>query len=91
MLFRSVLQSKFTGGENLIGDIDGYANIMNYGSNKLRFTGAVPVDSEIHSRSRVKEVEVQNHKTTLTLETHIHVVGQDERPAMIYELIMVFM
>lgn len=86
-----VLQSKMTGGSNAIANISGYSNIMNYGSNKLRFTGAVPVNSEIHQRSRVKDVNVAEHKTTLTLETHIHVVGQDERPAMVYELMMVFL
>ena len=85
------LQSRMTGGSNLIGAIEGYSNIMNYGSNKLRFTGAVPVNSDIHQRSRVAAVEVSEHKTTLTLETHIHVVGQDDRPAVVYELIMVFL
>ena len=78
-------------GQDFLSQIEGWANILNYGSNKLRFTGAVPVNSEIHQRSRVKAVEVQEHKTTLTLETNIHVVGQDERPAVVYELMMVLM
>ena len=87
------LQPKMAGGADggPVGRIEGYANILNYGSNKLRFTGAVPVDSEIHQRSRVKAVDVQDHKTTLTMETNIHVVGQDDRPACVYELMMVFM
>ena len=42
-------------------------------------------------RSRLAVVDVQEHKTTLTLETHIQVVGQDDRPAVVYELMMVFM
>jgi acyl dehydratase len=79
------------GGQDFLGKISGWSNILNYGSNKLRFTGAVPVNSEIHQRSRLKSVEVQEHKTTLTLETNIHVVGQDERPAVVYELMMVLM
>ncbi len=86
-----VLQSKMKGGTNLIGDIGGYHTIMNYGSDKLRFTGPVLVNSEISQRSRVKAVKVAEHKTTVTLETHIHVVGQEERPAVVYELMMVFM
>ncbi len=85
------LQPKMAGAGGAVGQIGGYANILNYGSNKLRFTGAVPVDSEIHQRSRVKSVDVAEHKTTLTLETNIHVVGQDDRPAAVYELMMVFM
>ena len=86
------LQPAMSGqGDSAIGRIHGYANIMNYGSDKLRFTGAVPVDSEIRQRSRVRAVAVREHKTLLTLETHIHVLGQDERPAVVYELIMAFM
>ena len=85
------LQPAMAGGGDAIGNIEGWSNIVNYGSNKLRFTGAVPVDSEIHQRSRVKAVDVQDHKTTITMETNIHVVGQDERPAVVYELMFVLM
>ncbi len=85
------LQPKMAAGADGIGNIGGYANILNYGSDKLRFTGAVPVDSEIHQRSRIKSVTVQDHKTTLSMETHIHVVGQDERPAVVYEMMIVFL
>ena len=85
------LQPKMAGASDFLGQIEGWTNILNYGSNKLRFTGAVPVNSEIHQRSRVKSVDVQAHKTTLTLETNIHVLGQDERPAVVYELMLVLM
>ena len=85
------LQPKMAGGADGIGNIGGYSNILNYGSDKLRFTGAVPVDAEIHQRSRIKSVTVQDHKTTLSMETHIHVVGQDERPAVVYEMMIVFL
>lgn len=85
------LQPKMAGGSSAMERIEGYSNIMNYGSDKLRFTGAVPVNSEIHSHGRVKSVVVHDQKTVLTIENHIHVVGQDERPAVIYELILVFL
>jgi acyl dehydratase len=85
------LQPRMAGASDFLGKIEGWSNILNYGSNKLRFTGAVPVDSEIHQRSRVKAVDVAEHKTTLTLETNIHVVGQDDRPAVVYELMIVLM
>lgn len=85
------LQPKMAGASDFLGQIEGWTNILNYGSNKLRFTGAVPANSEIHQRSRVKSVAVQAHKTTLTLETNIHVLGQDERPAVVYELMLVLM
>lgn len=71
-------------------ELTGFNNILNYGSNKLRFTGAVPVNSRIHSRSRVKSVERLPKGTQLTIETNVHVVGQD-RPALVYELIAIYM
>lgn len=73
-------------------EVTGFNTMVNYGSNRLRFTGAVPSGSEIHLRSRVKSV-VRSPKgtgTQVTLEQAIHVVGQ-ERPSLIYELIMFYM
>ena len=67
-----------------------FNNMLNYGSNKLRFTGAVPVGSKIHARSRVKSVEASPKGTQVTMEQHINVVGQD-RPVVIYELIFMYM
>ncbi|MCB1687032.1 MAG: MaoC family dehydratase [Halioglobus sp.] len=72
-------------------EVTGYNNILNYGSDKLRFTGPVPVGSSVRSRSRVKEVTATPKGTRMILEQHIHVVGQDERPVLIYELIMIYM
>jgi len=72
-------------------ELTGYGNILNYGSDKLRFTGPVPVGSSIHCRSRVKEVSATPKGTKMVLEQHVHVVGQDARPVVIYELIMVYM
>ena len=72
-------------------EITGFNAIVNYGSNKLRFTGPVPAGSKLHMRSRVKEVTESPKGTIVTLEQHIHVVGQDERPVVIYELIMIYM
>lgn len=80
---------KMPGKTSLIGDIEGYGHMMNYGSDRLRFSGAVPVNSEIHSRSRIKAVEVTEKNTRLTMEQHVNIVGED-RPALIYELTMVF-
>ena len=72
-------------------EIIGYNNILNYGSDKLRFTGPVPVGCCVHMRSRVKEVSATPKGTKMVLEQHIHVVGQDERPVLIYELIIIYM
>lgn len=70
--------------------VTGYKTMMNYGSDKLRFVGAVPVDSEIHARSRIKEVEVGPKKTKVVAETQLKIVGQ-ENPALLYELMFVYL
>ncbi|MBT8140214.1 MAG: MaoC family dehydratase [Gammaproteobacteria bacterium] len=72
-------------------ELTGFNNMLNYGSDKLRFTGVVPVGASIRSRNRIKEVSETPKGTKFVLETHIHVVGQDERPAVIYELIFIYM
>jgi acyl dehydratase len=73
-------------------EITGFNTIVNYGSNKLRFTGAVPSGSKIHMRTRISSV-IKSPKgtgTQVTMAEAIHVVGQD-RPAVIYEMIMLYM
>ena len=72
-------------------EVAGYNNILNYGSDKLRFTGPVPVGSSLHSRSRVKEVAATPKGTRMVMEQHIHVVGQDDRPVLVYEMILFYM
>jgi acyl dehydratase len=84
------LISRMTGGASAIGRITGFGHMMNYGSDKLRFLGAVPVGSEIYSRNRIKEIEVSEKKTKVVMETHVHVVGADT-PALIYELMFVYL
>ena len=71
-------------------EITGQTNMMNYGSNKLRFTGIVPAGATIHARSRVKEVSGSPKGTTVVMEQQVAVVGQ-ERPALVYELIFMYM
>jgi acyl dehydratase len=82
--------SKMPCGPNVIEGVTGYRHMMNYGSDKLRFLNAVPVNSQVHARSRISEAQVSEHKTKLTSEIHVHVVDQD-KPTLIYELSFVFM
>lgn len=85
------LITRMTGGpKSPVSRITGFSHMMNYGSDKLRFLAAVPVNSEIHSRNRIKEIAVAEKKTRVVMETHVHVVGSDS-PALIYELIFVFL
>lgn len=72
-------------------EITGFNNMLNYGSDKLRFTGPVPVGSSLRCRSRIKEVSASPKGTKMVMEQHIHVVGQDERPVLIYEMIIFYM
>jgi acyl dehydratase len=72
-------------------EVTGYNNILNYGSDKLRFIGPVPVGSAVRCRSRVKGVTATPKGTKLLMEQHIHVVGQDERPVLVYEMIIIYM
>lgn len=71
-------------------EITGFNNMLNYGSNKLRFTGVVPVGSKVHARSRIKEISQSPKGTMVVMEQHVHVVGED-RPALVYELIFIYM
>jgi uncharacterized protein len=71
-------------------EITGFTNMVNYGSDRLRFPAPVPAGSRIHSRARVKSVERLKRGTQLTLELNIHVVGQ-ERPSVINELVIMYM
>lgn len=84
------LITKMTGAPSPLAGVSGFGHMMNYGSDKLRFLGAVPVNSEIHSRSRIKAVEVTDKKTKIVMETHVHAVGSDA-PALIYELMFVYL
>ncbi|HKM26460.1 MAG TPA: acyl dehydratase, partial [Thiopseudomonas sp.] len=65
-------------------------NMVNYGSQRLRFPSPVPAGSLIHSRGRVKSIEKVRSGTQMVLELNIHVVGQ-ERPAVINDLIILYM
>ncbi len=71
-------------------ELAGFGNMANYGSNKLRLPSPVPAGSRIHGRARVKAVDEVKAGTQLTLEMCVHVVGQ-ERPALINELIVLYM
>jgi len=84
------LITRMTGAPSGLERITGFGHMMNYGSDKLRFLGAVPVNSEVQSRSRIKEVEVSEKKTKVVMETHVHAVGSDS-PALIYELMFVYL
>ena len=83
-----ILQSRMK--LNLGYEITGFSNMINYGSDRLRFPAPVPAGSTIHARARVKRVERVKSGTQLTLELNTHVLGS-ERPSVINELVILYM
>ena len=71
-------------------EVTGFNNMVNYGSDRLRFATPVPSGCEIHARSRVKAVNKVKSGVQLTLEMNIHIVGQD-RPSVINDLVILYM
>jgi acyl dehydratase len=60
---------------------------INYGSNKVRFTSAVPAGSRIRLRQRILAVdEVPGNGVRVTSQVTVEVEGQ-ERPALVAEII----
>ena len=71
-------------------EVGGFRNMVNYGSDRIRYPRPVPVGSTIHGRSRLKAVRAVDAGTLTTLEMHVHVVG-DDRPSMINQLLVLYM
>jgi len=71
-------------------EIVGFTNMVNYGSDRLRFPSPVPVGSLLHARSRIKAVERLPRGTRVCMEINVHVVGQ-ERPSVINDLVILYM
>lgn len=71
-------------------EVVGFNNMVNYGSDRLRFPAPVPAGSRIHARSRVKSVQMLPKGTQLTMEIVTHVVGS-ERPSVINDLVILYM
>ena len=65
----------------------GVKNVINYGLNKLRFPGAVPVGSRIRARCELLSVAEVKQSVELVEKYTVEVEGQD-RPACVAECIM---
>ena len=71
-------------------EITGFNNMVNYGSDRLRFPTPVPSGCRIHARYRIKAVEPVKSGVQMTMEINVHVVGQD-RPSVINDLVVLYM
>lgn len=71
-------------------EVTGFNNMVNYGSDRLRFATPVPSGCRIHARYRIKSVEQVKSGVQMSTEINIHVVGQD-RPSVINDLVILYM
>lgn len=71
-------------------EVTGFNNIVNYGSDRLRFATPVPAGCRIHARYRIKSAEQVKSGVQVIMEINIHGVGQD-RPSVINDLVMLYM
>lgn len=69
-----------------IFDIVEFAKGLNYGANRIRFTGEVPSGSRIRLHIFVKEVQRNENVIRMILENKVEVEGRD-RPALVAETI----
>lgn len=68
--------------------VSGVSRGINYGLNKLRFTGMVPVGSKVRLKEKMLKVEQKGEGLQLTRECTIEIEGQD-RPALVAEWVTV--
>ena len=71
-------------------EITGFRNMVNYGSDRIRFATPVPSGCRIRARYRIKAVEPAKSGVQLTMEINVHLVGQD-RPSVVNDLVVLYM
>ena len=64
--------------------IEGYRRSINYGFNRLRFTGTVPAGARVRLRAKMLAVEPKADTLTLRRDCTVEVEGQD-KPAIVAE------
>ena len=71
-----------------ISSIKSVTRGINYGTNKVRFTNMVPVNSNVRAKTKLLEAQPKAGGTQLISEVSIEIEGQD-RPAMIAETVSI--
>ena len=71
-----------------ISSIKSVTRGINYGTNKVRFTNMVPVNSNVRAKTKLIEAQPKAGGTQLISEVSIEIEGQD-RPAMIAETVSI--
>lgn len=71
-----------------ISSIKSVTRGINYGTNKVRFTNMIPVNSNVRAKTKLLEAQPKAGGTQLISEVSIEIEGQD-RPAMIAETVSI--
>lgn len=69
--------------------ITDYSQALNYGFDKLRFTGTVPVGARIRMKMTIADVTPRGNALTLRRHCEIEVEGRD-RPAIVADWLTLF-
>ncbi len=69
--------------------IIGYGTASNYGSDGFRFLDPVPAGCQLQARARLVDVDAKPKGTLLTTEHVFQVVG-NERPSLIYKMLVMY-
>jgi acyl dehydratase len=69
--------------------IVGHGNVLNYGSDGLRFLAPIPSGRRIHARSRLADVQAKNNGSLVTSEVSVHVVD-NEKPSLVYKGLILY-
>jgi len=70
--------------------LTGFANVANYGAEKLRFMAPVPAGAMVHARTRLVRAEAKARGTLVTSEVELAVVGA-QRPSLVYMMQALYM
>ena len=70
--------------------ITGQTNVVNYGADGLRMLAPVPVGSTLHARNRITDVREHKKGTLVATRVAIHVVGNDDVPAVLYDALSLY-
>ena len=70
--------------------ITGQQNVVNYGADGLRLLAPVPVGSTLHARNRMTDIREHKKGTLVSTQVAIHVVGNDDVPAVLYDALSLY-
>ena len=68
-------------------EIEGLTRVINYGTDKVRFTAMVPVGSRLRARQKLLRAEPKGGGLQLVSEVTVEIEGE-KRPACVAEIIM---